>query len=36
MIAGTGVGLVAIAALSAWWPSRRAARMVVVDALRHA
>jgi putative ABC transport system permease protein len=36
MMLGTGLGLVAIATLSAWWPARRAARMIVVDALRHA
>jgi putative ABC transport system permease protein len=36
LILGTGLGLVAIATLSAWWPSRRAARMIVIDALRHA
>jgi len=31
----TSVGLVLIATLSACWPAHRAARMVVVDALRH-
>lgn len=35
MIVGTTVGLVLIAILSAWWPSYRAARLKVVDALRH-
>lgn len=28
-------GLVALAVLSAWWPAHRAARMNIVDALRH-
>ncbi|CAN0628530.1 putative ABC transport system permease protein [Burkholderia multivorans] len=36
MIATTFVGLVAVAAVSAWWPARSAARMPIVDALRHA
>jgi len=35
MIFGATVGLVMIAALSAWWPAYRAARLRVVDALRH-
>lgn len=35
MIVGTAVGLVVIATLSAWWPAYRAARLTVVDALRH-
>ncbi|MEO5733123.1 MAG: FtsX-like permease family protein [Rubrivivax sp.] len=34
-IVGTTFGLMAIAAFSAWWPARRASRLVVVDALRH-
>jgi putative ABC transport system permease protein len=34
-IAGTTLGLILIAALSAWWPARRASRLVIVDALRH-
>nr|WKF59426.1 Macrolide export ATP-binding/permease protein MacB [Paraburkholderia busanensis] len=33
MIVGYAVGIVLIAALSAFWPARRAARMPVVDAL---
>lgn len=35
MIIGTTLGLIGIATLSAWWPARRASRLVIVDALRH-
>jgi putative ABC transport system permease protein len=35
MIISTAIGLVLVAALSAWWPANRAARMNIVDALRH-
>jgi putative ABC transport system permease protein len=35
MILGTTLGLIVIATLSAWWPAYRAARLNVVDALRH-
>lgn len=35
MILGTTFGLVCIAILSAWWPAHRAARLDVVEALRH-
>lgn len=35
MVAGCAAGLVAVAGLSAWWPARRAARLLIVDALRH-
>lgn len=35
LILGTAAGLVAVAAISAWWPARRAARMNIVEALRH-
>jgi putative ABC transport system permease protein len=35
MIIGTTIGLIGIAVLSAWWPAYRAARLNVVDALRH-
>lgn len=35
MIIGTTIGLICIAILSAWWPAYRAARLSVVDALRH-
>lgn len=36
MIVRTTVGLICIAILSAWWPAYRAAKLNVVDALRHA
>jgi putative ABC transport system permease protein len=36
MLAGSAAGLIAVASLSAWWPARRAARLQIVDALRHA
>ena len=35
MMASTTLGLVVIAVASAWWPAYRAARLNVVDALRH-
>jgi putative ABC transport system permease protein len=35
LIAGTAVGLMGVAVLSAWWPARRAAKLQVVEALRH-
>lgn len=35
MIFGTTLGLILIAIVSAWWPAYRAARLDVVDALRH-
>jgi putative ABC transport system permease protein len=35
MIAGVSVGLVLVATLSAWWPAYRAAKLKIVDALRH-
>lgn len=35
LIVGTALGLIAIATLSAWWPAYRAAKLGVVDALRH-
>jgi putative ABC transport system permease protein len=34
-IVGTTLGLMLIATFSAWWPARRASRLVIVDALRH-
>lgn len=35
LMLATGIGLTIVAVLSAWWPARRAARMLIVDALRH-
>lgn len=35
MIFGTTIGLICIAILSAWWPAYRAAKLDVVEALRH-
>jgi putative ABC transport system permease protein len=35
MLGGTAAGLTAVAVCSAWWPARRAARLQVVEALRH-
>lgn len=35
LIAMTVAGMVLVAVVSAWWPAHRAARMPVVDALRH-
>ena len=35
LIVGASVGLILVATLSAWWPAYRAARLNVVDALRH-
>lgn len=35
LIFGTTFGIVIMATVSAWWPARRAARLNVVDALRH-
>ncbi|WP_028452036.1 ABC transporter permease [Chitinilyticum aquatile] len=35
MIIKTALGLMLVATLSAWWPARRAARLDIVDALRH-
>jgi len=35
MVVGTTLGLSLIATLSAWLPARRAARLAIVDALRH-
>ena len=35
LIAGTALGLIGVAVLSAVWPANRAARLQVVDALRH-
>lgn len=35
MMLGTAIGLALVAVVSAWWPARRAARMLIVNALRH-
>lgn len=35
LMLGTAAGLALVAVISAWWPARRAARMGIVDALRH-
>jgi putative ABC transport system permease protein len=35
LMIGSAAGLMLVAVLSAWWPARRAGRMVIVDALRH-
>ena len=35
LMLGTAAGLTVVAAVSAWWPARRGARMNIVDALRH-
>jgi len=35
LLVGTGIVLIAVSTLSAWWPARRAARLQVVEALRH-
>lgn len=36
LLVGSVAGMFAVTLLSAWWPARRAARLVIVDALRHA
>lgn len=35
MLLGTAAGLLLVTVFSAWWPARRAARLQVVEALRH-
>jgi putative ABC transport system permease protein len=35
LLTGTAISLACVAVLSAWWPARRAARLNVVEALRH-
>lgn len=36
LLFGSALGLILVTILSAYWPARRAARFVIVDALRHA
>jgi putative ABC transport system permease protein len=36
MLVGCVIGMMAVTVMSAWWPARRAANSVIVDALRHA
>lgn len=36
LLAGSVTGIIGVTLLSAWWPARRAARSMIVDALRHA
>jgi putative ABC transport system permease protein len=36
LVFGAATALIAIAVLSSWLPSRRAARLDIVEALRHA
>lgn len=35
LILGSAIGLVLVAIVSAWWPANRAAKLMIVDALRH-
>jgi putative ABC transport system permease protein len=35
LMLGAAAGLAVVAVVSAWWPARRASRMLIVDALRH-
>ena len=34
LLVGSVLGLIAVTVLSAWWPSRRASKLMIVDALR--
>lgn len=36
LILGSATGMMILAVASAWWPANRAAKLVIVDALRHA
>lgn len=36
LLVGCVTGMMAVTVMSAWWPARRAAKSVIVDALRHA
>ena len=35
LLVGSVVGLILVTIISAWWPSNRASRLMIVDALRH-
>lgn len=35
LVFGSAAGLLVVAVVSAWWPANRAARLAIVDALRH-
>ncbi len=35
LILDSAIGLVVVAVVSAWWPANRAAKLMIVDALRH-
>ncbi|MDB5936591.1 MAG: transporter permease [Massilia sp.] len=35
LVIGSSIGLLVVAVISAWWPANRAARLAIVDALRH-
>ncbi|MEO8838481.1 MAG: FtsX-like permease family protein [Herbaspirillum sp.] len=35
LLVGSVVGLIIVTVISAWWPANRAARLMIVDALRH-
>ena len=35
LLLGSVLGLVVVTVLSAWWPARRASKLMIVDALRH-
>ncbi len=35
LLFGSSVGLLSVALMSAWWPAQRAARLQIVEALRH-
>ncbi len=35
LLVGSIVGMIGVTLISAWWPARRAARLEIVDALRH-
>lgn len=36
LLAGSVIGMIGVSVVSAWWPANRAARLMIVDALRHA